>query len=132
MLTYTWVLSGVTATSNALRIRPLPIAYSRKSESSVLRSRTSSLLRWMSVANSSPPSRDTATFWIRAPGTVSLWTTLLSRRSTVRMVPSSRAAMYMQGAKGWNATPVSRLPVALPGIESITSRVAVLITYTPK
>jgi len=40
--------------------------------------------------------------------------------------------MYMQGANGWNATPVSRRPVALPGIESITWRVAVLMTYTPK
>src|SRR3989442_1196163 len=128
VLTYTWLLSGVTATSNALRPCPLPIAYSRKVEPSVVRSRTSSLLRWMSVANRSRPSSDTATFWIRAPETASVWTTLSSRRSTVRMAPSSRAAIYMQGANGWNATPVSRLPVALLGIESITWRVAVLMT----
>src|SRR5437879_9236478 len=51
-----------------------------------------SLLRSMSVANRTEPSRETATFWMRAPVTTSVWTILLLRRSTVRIVPSSRAA----------------------------------------
>ena len=82
----------------------------------------------MSVAKSSAPSRETATFWTRAPGMVSLRTMVLLRRSTVVIVPASRAATYMHGATGWNATPVSRSPVALTGSESITSRVDVLMT----
>ena len=35
----------------------------------------------------------------------------------------------MQGAVGWNATPVRIVP--RPAIESTTPRVAVLMTYTP-
>ena len=129
VLTNTSSLSGVTATSNALRVCGVPTAYSRNSEPSNDRSRTSSLLRSMSVAKSSAPSRDTATFWIRPPATAWLRTTRFFSRFTVLMLPSSRAAMYMQGAEGWNATPVRIVPA--PVIEARTARVAVSITYTP-
>ena len=83
----------------------------------------------MSVANSSAPSRETARFWIRPPKTVWLRTTRFVCRFTVLMLPSSRAAMYMQGAEGWNATPARIVPA--PVIEATTARVAVSITYTP-